>query len=66
MVRVGDLTDQIGKPGPRPFLLCRVCGGEYSADAGDYFAAEPETVLRCCRKPMVLATKQTVYREVMR
>lgn len=64
MIRVQDLKDQIGTPQPRPMLYCRVCGMEYSANKGDYFMARPDTVLRCCHKPMVLVVKREVFEEV--
>lgn len=63
-VRVRDLKCQIGSQYPRPTLLCLECGGEYSADAGDYFMARPDTVMRCCERPMALVTRSTVYRAV--
>lgn len=62
-VTVGDLRDQIGKDGPRPLLYCPICGGEYSANAGDYFMAPKTHVFRCCGEPMRLITKRTVYKE---
>jgi hypothetical protein len=50
MIRVKDLPDLVGLKDntlPRPLLWCRRCGGEYSAHRGDYFAADPETAMRC-------------------
>lgn len=66
MVRVKDLKDQVGQPShlPRPFLYCRKCGSEYSANAGDYFLAAPQTIMKCCGIPNILVTKQTRYIEV--
>ena len=62
IVRVRDLKPQTGMSGQRPLLLCRgECAGEYSANAGDYFMARPDTILRCCGEPMALVVKQTVY-----
>lgn len=46
-ITVADLPDQISQPHPRPFLYCPHCGSEYSAHRGDYFLAEPRTVLQC-------------------
>lgn len=66
VVRVKDLVAQTGTPFPRPFLHCAVCGERFSADLGDYFAADPETVLRCCGEPMRLVTAKTVLTEVKR
>ncbi len=63
-IRVRDLKDQIGMEGPRPFLYCRECDGQYSANAGDYFAAAPDTVMKCCGRPMALVTRKTVLTEV--
>ncbi|MFA4971498.1 MAG: hypothetical protein WC683_02715 [bacterium] len=63
-VTVADLKNQIGVPGPHPFLLCNVCGAENSANAGDYWDAPKDHVFTCCGEPMVLATKRTVYTEV--
>lgn len=60
-IRVKDLREQLGQPEPRPRLKCFVCGEEYSADAGDYFMANPETVFKHHRRNMVLVTKHTVY-----
>ena len=62
MVRVRDLKDQTGVPGPRPILLCDVCGMECSANAGDYWNVEPERVFRHDGRPLCLVTKHTVYR----
>lgn len=44
-----------------PLLYCRVCGGEYSANPGDYFAANPETVFTHCGRVMALVQKRVVY-----
>jgi len=64
IVRVRDLPDLFGTKFPWPVLLCTVCGGEYSAHSGDYFMAAPDTIMKCCRRPMRLMTKRTVYTEV--
>lgn len=61
-VRVGDLEDQIGAP--RPFLKCGKCGGEYSANRGDYFMARPDVVMKCCGVPVKLVTARRVLAEV--
>lgn len=60
-VRVRDL-----KPGQAYGLLLCVggCGGEWSADSGDYFMARPEKVLECCGEPMQLVRKVTTYKQV--
>lgn len=64
MVRVKDLKDQIRMEGRRPVLLCNACSETYSANAGDYFAADPETVFECCGTPMVLVVPECRYRAV--
>lgn len=64
VIRVRDLKDQIGAPYPRPFLHCTVCGAEYSANVGDYFAASPDTVMTCCGEPMLLVRRETRLVEV--
>jgi len=64
MVEVKDLKDQIGMKGSRPFLYCSKCGAEYSANSGDYFMSSPEHVFTCCKRKMVLVTKQVTYKEV--
>lgn len=64
-IRVKDLKNQTGEPGPHPFLKCiGTCQGEYSANAGDYFAASPDTVLKCCGKSMRLVRRETRLVEV--
>jgi hypothetical protein len=45
-------------------MYCHTCGEEYSANRGDYFAANPDTVLTCCGEPMRLAVRKAVYWEV--
>jgi hypothetical protein len=64
VVRVKDLKDQIGKPGPHPFLKCLCCGAEYSSNKGDYFMSSPEHVFECCDEPMTLCIKRVEYIEV--
>ena len=56
-IRVGDLRDQIGMSRPRPFLWCRTCGNEASANRGDYFMRPWGEVFTCCGRPMVLARR---------
>ena len=63
-VKVSDLKDQVGVGGPHPFLYCRCCGGEYSANKGDYFLLPPDEVMTCCEQELVLVTKRVVYQEV--
>jgi hypothetical protein len=63
-VYVRDLKDDYN--GRNVVLHCDCCGQDWSAAAGDYWAARPETTLRCseCAEPMMLAVKRTVYDEV--
>jgi len=63
MLRVKDLKRYTGTKGERPFLLCDDCGGEYSAERGDYFNAPPGLILQCCERPMRRVFKRTVYKE---
>lgn len=63
-LRVRDLLSGRPQSFNRPFLHCRWCGGEYSAHRGDYFAAHPNTVLRCCGQPLRLVVKLTEYRRI--
>lgn len=60
LIRVADLPDESST---RALLHCPRCGGEYSAYRGDYFMARPETVMKCCRRPLRLVTRHTVYRQ---
>jgi hypothetical protein len=67
VIMVRDLTNQTGLTGangPRAFLLCRTCGGEYSANAGDYFMLPDNHVMQCCGKPVTRVIARTVYQEV--
>lgn len=63
-VTIGDLRDQLGMSGPRPFLYCATCGAGYSANGGDYFMAPASHVFKCCGRNMALVTEQRVLREV--
>lgn len=51
-----------------PLLLCRACGGEYSATRGDYFLLPRDHVLTCANGHrawrLELVTRHTVYRPV--
>jgi hypothetical protein len=60
LIRVRDLRYGDNGSG-KPMLYCIECGGEYSADAGDYFMARPDTVMKCCDQPMLRVVKQTRY-----
>lgn len=65
MVTVAMLKDQTGSKGPRPFLYCVKCGGEYSANSGDYFMARPDTVMKCCKRNLKLVYKRVVYEQAI-
>jgi hypothetical protein len=61
----GDLRSHTGTPGPRPILVCTGCGGEYSADAGDYWDRPASKHIQCgeCGCAVKLVLKRTVYQE---
>ena len=59
-----DLEDQIGAPDPRPFLYCRKCGSQFSANSGDYFNCPDNYIFKCCKRNMVLAVAETYIRVV--
>lgn len=74
VVRVRDLppwepdTEHFDAKGQRyyiiakhPMLYCARCGAENSANPGDYFMANPDTVFRCCGRPMALVRKQVTH-----
>lgn len=61
LVTKASLPDLIGSNGPRPLLYCRRCGMECSANRGDYFNLPETYTFRCCKRPMRLVFKQTVY-----
>lgn len=63
-ITVGDLQDQFGAPYPRPILRCFICGAEYSAHAGDYFAAPADHKFRCCGRNMHRVIPIMTYGEV--
>jgi hypothetical protein len=63
LVTVADLSDQIGTS-DRAILYCDICGGEYSANKGDYFQCRLDKVLTCCGEPMRLVRKTICYQSV--
>ena len=63
-VKVSDLKDQTGVAGPHPILYCTCCGGEYSANASDYFMHPSNYTFKCCRRNMKLVVKRINYQEV--
>lgn len=63
-IRVRDLKDQMGMPFPRPSLYCSKCNSLFSANAGDYFAAQPDTILKHCDRPMRLVIKRVTLEDV--
>jgi hypothetical protein len=64
IIRVKNLTDQLGMPHPRPFLFCAICGVRYSANASDYFYLSPEYVMAHCGEPMRLVKTHEVLQDV--
>lgn len=65
MIRVKDLPPNGGTHESGPvFLHCAHCGGEFSATRGDYFMADPDTVMMHCGHPMQLVTKHVTLKEV--
>ena len=47
------------------FMLCTLCGTEYSANRGDYFwVYDEDFIFTCedCSEPLQLMTKKTAYR----
>lgn len=64
LIKVGDLHDQIGYDGPRSILYCSVCGAEYSANKGDYFALPDSHVFECCGFPCARVVKSEVFAHV--
>jgi hypothetical protein len=59
-VTVGDLPDLLGMT-ISPFLYCEICGGQYSANAGDYWDRPKDQVMACCGEPMRLVVKQVKF-----
>lgn len=57
MIRVRDLRSGDNGAG-KPFLLCGKCHGRYSADRGDYFMLKPDTIMRCCGRPLTRMAEQ--------
>jgi len=66
-IRVKDLPRMTGRASftPRPFLLCSFCWSQFSAEQGDYFMTNPETVLKCCDVPLRLVTAKTMYKDYL-
>lgn len=48
----------------QPFLYCRVCGAEFSADPSDYWLVPPNTPIRHCGRLMRLVERVSMLREV--
>lgn len=48
----------------QPMLRCSACGGEYSANPGNYFMADPNTVMRCHGRPLQLVDRVVTYQPV--
>ena len=64
-VKVSDLKDQTGVPGPHPFLYCECCGSSFSSNAGDYFTYPHDHVFTCCEQPVRLCKKILIYEDVI-
>lgn len=60
----GDLKDQTGTTGPRPFLHCPECGSEFSANAADYWDRDKRAVITC--HVCLAAGSQVPLRRVLR
>ena len=45
-------------------IYCRRCRTHYSADKGDYFAADPDAPMKCCGGTLVLARRVVTVEEV--
>jgi hypothetical protein len=59
-----NLKDQILSD-DRAMMYCTKCGGEYSANAGDYFmVSDPEYRFKCCGRTMELVIKTTNYESI--
>jgi hypothetical protein len=69
LIRVADLPNPVDRMignvyHKGPFLYCASCAGEYSANRGDYFLERPDTVMRCCGRPLRLVTRESKLVEV--
>mgnify|MGYP001276996886 CR=1 FL=1 len=76
MIRIKDLrawekAKRIETPdGPvwieaqHPSLYCGECQCTWSANPGDYWAADPQTVFTCCGESMRLVYKRVRYEDV--
>ncbi len=53
-----NLSDEVLRPTGRT-MYCRVCGGRYSASAGDYWYASANHVFTCCGQAMELVYVET-------
>jgi len=60
-IRVGDLPDH---PRYGVKLYCINCAGEYSATRGDYFLAQPDQLMTCCGRPLLLVQDQRLIKRV--
>jgi hypothetical protein len=48
----------------RKILYCKICGSEYSGNAGDYWHLPDNHVFKCCNEPMELVTKVVKVRYI--
>jgi hypothetical protein len=60
-MKTGALKNQTGVNGEHPILHCPICGGEFSANSGDYFYLPSDKELTHCGEPLKYVFKRTVY-----
>lgn len=61
-IRTKDLRNLTFLEGPKEFLRCPVCGYTCSANAGDYFMSDPESVFLCpCGEPLEMVISHTEF-----
>jgi len=65
IAKKSNMRDGILDKTYKALMLCTVCGGEYSADSGDYFNYKDDYIFKCCGKPCLLVTKETVYKDIL-
>ena len=67
-MKVGQLKNQVGLDIPASvravILYCPSCGGEYSANKGDYFMASDDKELKCCGKPLLAVSKGITFTQI--
>jgi len=63
LIYVSDLKNLSDLKTPRPFLKCDICGGEYSAHKGDYWAMDYDDPLECCGDPVRRVKRVCIFEE---